>query len=98
MSGAINRCNAEETAACCCVDVGTVIDNEDCTASCRYVFVNEQEAEMMLNQLIKKAKAVESDPCIIRHSIEAINGEVQLSVDFTFSCQAEALIFQLGLR
>lgn len=27
MSDAINRCSAEETAACCCVDVGTVMDN-----------------------------------------------------------------------
>ncbi|BET97508.1 YfcZ/YiiS family protein [Xenorhabdus taiwanensis] len=98
MFDVINRCNAEETAACCCVDVGTVIDNEDCTASYQCVFVSEQEAEVMVNTLIKKAKSVESDPCIIRHSIEAVDGGMQLSVDFTFSCQAEALIFQLGLR
>ncbi|MBE8596888.1 YfcZ/YiiS family protein [Xenorhabdus sp. BG5] len=98
MSDAIKRCNAEETAACCCVDVGTVIDNEDCTASYQCIFASEQDAEIMLNTLIKKAKFVESDPCAIRHSIEAIDGGMQLSVDFTFSCQAEALIFQLGLR
>ncbi|WP_338804874.1 YfcZ/YiiS family protein [Xenorhabdus griffiniae] len=98
MSDAINRCNAEETAACCCVDVGTVIDNEDCTASYQCIFASEQDAEIMLNTLIKKAKSVESDPCVIRHSIDAVDDRMQLSVDFTFSCQAEALIFQLGLR
>lgn len=98
MSDAIKRCNAEETAACCCVDVGTVIDNEDCTASYQCIFASEQDAEIMLNTLIKKAKSVESDPCVIRHSIDAVDGGMQLSVDFTFSCQAEALIFQLVLR
>ncbi|MBI6548700.1 YfcZ/YiiS family protein [Xenorhabdus lircayensis] len=98
MPDAINRCSAEETAACCCVDVGTVIDNEDCSASYQCVFVREQEAETMLNILTKKAKAVESEPCIIHDRIETVDGGMQLSVDFTFSCQAEALIFQLGLR
>ena len=56
MADAINRCNAEETAACCCVDVGTIIDNK------------------------------------------SVEGGVQLTADFTFSCEAENLIFQLGLR
>ncbi|WP_340618637.1 YfcZ/YiiS family protein [Xenorhabdus entomophaga] len=98
MPDAINRCSVEETAACCCVDVGTVIDNEDCTASYQSVFASEQEAEIMLNTLIKKAKEVESEPCVIHHRIEMVDGGAQLSVDFTFSCQAEALIFQLGLR
>ncbi|WP_084717346.1 YfcZ/YiiS family protein [Xenorhabdus poinarii] len=98
MSDAINRCRAEETAACCCVDVGTIIDNEDCSASYQCVFASGQDAELMLNALIKKAKEVESEPCIIRHSMKALEGKIQLSADFTFSCQAEALIFQLSLR
>lgn len=33
MSDAKNSCHAEETATCCCVDMGTVIDNQNCTAS-----------------------------------------------------------------
>ncbi|MDE9454377.1 YfcZ/YiiS family protein [Xenorhabdus bovienii] len=98
MPDTIKRCNAEETAACCCVDVGTIIDNEDCTASYQSVFANDQEAEMMLNILTVKAKSGESEPCVISHKIEAVDDGVQLTIDFTFSCQAEALIFQLGLR
>ncbi|AOM42763.1 hypothetical protein A9255_01150 [Xenorhabdus hominickii] len=94
----MNRCSMEETTACCCVDVGAVIDNEDCTASYQSVFASEQEVKTMLNVLIEKAKSVESEPCVIQHKIEELDGGIQLSIDFTFSCQAEALIFQLGLR
>ncbi|ANI31385.1 hypothetical protein PL78_16365 [Yersinia entomophaga] len=94
----MKRCNAEETAACCCVDVGTVMDNTDCTASYSKVFASQSEAEAMLNTLIEKARSVESDPCLIEPRIETVAEGVQLSVDFTFACEAEMLIFQLGLR
>ncbi|MDE9499995.1 YfcZ/YiiS family protein, partial [Xenorhabdus bovienii] len=53
---------------------------------------------LMLNTLTGKAKEVESDPCFIHHKIDAVDGGMKLSVDFIFSCQAEALIFQLRLR
>ncbi|PZD60100.1 hypothetical protein ARC311_18180, partial [Pantoea ananatis] len=33
MTNALKKCSATETAACCCVDVGTVMDNSDCTAN-----------------------------------------------------------------
>ncbi|AFH92430.1 YfcZ/YiiS family protein [Providencia stuartii] len=98
MTDAINRCSAEETAACCCVDVGTVLDNKDCTASYQHVFASHEEAESMLKQLTEKAKSVESEPCAIDHSITNVEGGVELFANFTFSCEAESLIFQLGLR
>ncbi|CFQ58545.1 YfcZ/YiiS family protein [Yersinia similis] len=98
MSDAINRCSAEETAACCCVDVGTVMDNTDRTASYSCVFASRHEAEAMLNTLTDKARAVESDPCLIEHKLEDVEGGVRLTIDFTFACQAETMIFQLGLR
>ncbi|ATM86654.1 YfcZ/YiiS family protein [Yersinia massiliensis] len=93
-----NRCSAEETAACCCVDVGTVMDNTDCTASYSCVFDNRADAEAMLKSLTEKARAVESEPCLIEHKLEDVEGGVRLTIDFTFSCQAETMIFQLGLR
>ncbi|ELZ5938308.1 MULTISPECIES: YfcZ/YiiS family protein [Providencia] len=98
MTDAINRCSAEETAACCCVDVGTVLDNKDCTASYQHVFASQEEAESMLKQLTEKARSVESDPCVINHTIDHVDGRFELSANFTFSCEAESLIFQLGLR
>ncbi|WP_409306872.1 YfcZ/YiiS family protein [Pectobacterium sp. B1J-3] len=98
MTNAINKCSAEETAACCCVDVGTVMDNTDCTASYSRVFTNRAEAEETLSALTGKARAVESEPCLIESKIDAVDGGVKLDIDFTFSCQAETMIFQLGLR
>ncbi|QHM71857.1 YfcZ/YiiS family protein [Mixta intestinalis] len=98
MSDALNKCSANETAACCCVDVGTVMDNSDCTASWARLFDNRQQAEAMLATLTEKARGVESEPCEINARFTDQPDGVLLNVDFTFSCQAETLIFQLGLR
>ncbi len=98
MSDAINRCSASETAACCCVDVGTVMDNTDCTATFSQLFNTHAEAEAMLQVLSEKARAVESEPCTIDSRISETPQGVQLDCDFTFSCQAETMIFQLALR
>ncbi|HCH49666.1 MAG TPA: DUF406 family protein [Proteus sp.] len=98
MANAINRCSAEETAACCCVDVGTIIDNKNCTASYEHIFSDKAQAEAMLEQLSAKARSIASEPCQITHKISEVDGGIQLVADFTFSCEAENLIFQLGLR
>lgn len=98
MTDAINRCNASETAACCCVDVGTVMDNTDCTAAYSHTFGSRSEAEAMLKSLTAKARDVESDPCVIESSLTETAEGIVLDCNFTFCCQAETLIFQLGLR
>ncbi|ATZ95175.1 MULTISPECIES: YfcZ/YiiS family protein [Dickeya] len=98
MTNAINKCSAEETAACCCVDVGTVMDNTDCTASYSRVFPHRSDAEQTQKQLTEKARSVESEPCVIDARLSEAEGGFKLDMDFTFSCQAETLIFQLGLR
>ncbi|QTF07695.1 DUF406 family protein [Brenneria izadpanahii] len=98
MTNSINKCSAEETAACCCVDVGTVMDNTDCTASYSKIFADRAEAEAMLKALTDKARSVESEPCQINSKLDAVEGGVKLDIDFIFSCQAETMIFQLGLR
>ncbi|ATO33939.1 hypothetical protein DZA65_03021 [Dickeya dianthicola] len=98
MTNAINKCSAEETAACCCVDVGTVMDNTDCTASYSRVFTHHSDAEQTQQQLTEKARSVESEPCVIDARLSEAEGGFKLDMDFTFSCQAETLIFQLGLR
>ena len=55
----MSKCSADETPVCCCMDVGTIMDNPTFTD---------------------------------------VDGGVQLDIDFVFSCEAESLIFQLGLR
>ncbi len=41
----MSKCSADETPVCCCMDVGTIVDNTDCTASYSRVFANRAEAE-----------------------------------------------------
>ncbi|MDW2589734.1 YfcZ/YiiS family protein [Klebsiella pneumoniae] len=94
----MSRCSADETPVCCCMDVGTIVDNTDCTASYSRVFANRAEAEQTLAALSEKARNVESEPCQINPTFTDVDGGVQLDIDFVFSCEAESLIFQLGLR
>jgi len=98
MTDAIKKCRATETAACCCDDVGTVMDNTDCTASWSEWFAQRADAEAKLASLTERAREVESDPCLIEARFSDVDQGVQLDIDFTFCCQAETLIFQLGLR
>ncbi len=94
----MRKCSADETPVCCCMDVGTIVDNTDCTASYSRVFANRAEAEQTLAALSEKARNVESEPCQINPTFTDVDGGVQLDIDFVFSCEAESLIFQLGLR
>ena len=94
----MSKCSADETPVCCCMDVGTIVDNTDCTASYSRVFANRAEAEQTLAALSEKARKVQSEPCKINPTFTDVDGGVQLDIDFIFSCEAESLIFQLGLR
>ncbi|MEH9322360.1 YfcZ/YiiS family protein [Klebsiella pneumoniae] len=94
----MSKCSADETPVCCCMDVGTIVDNTDCTASYSRVFANRAEAEQTLAALSEKARNVESEPCQINPTFTDVDGGVQLDIDFVFSCEAESLIFKLGLR
>ena len=94
----MSKCSADETPVCCCMDVGTIVDNTDCTASYSRVFANRAEAEQTVAALSEKARNVQSEPCKINPTFTDVDGGVQLDIDFIFSCEAESLIFQLGLR
>ncbi|MEH8750901.1 YfcZ/YiiS family protein [Klebsiella pneumoniae] len=94
----MSKCSADETPVCCCMDVGTIVDNTDCIASYSHVFANRAEAEQTLAALSEKVRNVESEPCQINPTFTDVDGGVQLDIDFVFSCEAESLIFQLGLR
>ena len=94
----MSKCSADETPVCCSMDVGTIMDNTDCTASYSRVFPNRAEAEETLAALSQRAREVESDPCEIKSTFTEVEGGVQLDIDFVFACEAETLIFQLGLR
>lgn len=92
------KCKAEEAKACCCVDVGTIIDNEDCGVDFQQIYATEQQAKEALAYLTEKAKQAETDPCEITSEISAVAEGYQLKAHFLFSCQAESMIFQLSTR
>ena len=75
----MSKCSADETPVCCCMDVGTIVDNTDCTASYSRVFANRAEAEQTLAALSEKARNVESEPC-------QINPTFTDGVSFSFHC------------
>jgi len=80
------------------MDVGTIMDNSDCTASYSRVFTDRAQAEETLAALTEKVRGVESEPCEITPTFTEVDGGVKLDIDFVFACEAETLIFQLGLR
>ena len=94
----MSKNTADETPVCCCIDVGSIIDNTDCTASYSRVFADKAQADETLAALSAKAREVESEPCQIAPRYTEVDEGVRLDIDFVFSCQAETMIFQLGLR
>lgn len=94
----MSECKANETPACCCVDVGTIIDNSDRTVEFSQTYASQAEAEEALAYLSSKAHAAASEPCQIESAIQPVAGGFQLEAKFEFSCQAETMIFQLSTR
>ncbi|EPF15556.1 Protein of uncharacterised function (DUF406) [Cedecea davisae] len=94
----MSKNTADETPVCCCIDVGSIIDNTDCIATYSRVFADKKQADEVLAALTAKAREVESETCQITPRYTEVADGVQLDIDFVFSCQAETMIFQLGLR
>lgn len=92
------ECKANESPMCCCVDVGTIIDNSECAVDFSQVYATEAEAQDALDYLTSKARLAESEPCNIRSEIKAVENGYELTANFDFSCQAETMIFQLSTR
>ncbi|WP_026960177.1 MULTISPECIES: YfcZ/YiiS family protein [Aliagarivorans] len=88
----------EESKVCCCVDVGAIIDGEECSTQLVEVFQQQEHAQARLDTLTTKARNAESEPCDIQSEIVETEQGFQLSASFGFSCQAENLIFQLGMN
>lgn len=92
------QCKAEEAKVCCCVDVGTVIDNTDCVVDFEQVYSSEQDAKTALAYLTEKANDAANDPIQINSEINAVDGGYLLKAQFAFEYQAESMIFQLSTR
>lgn len=94
----MSECKASESPMCCCVDVGTIIDNSECVVDFSQTYATEAEAQEALSYLTEKARAAESEPCQISSHIQAVSQGYELTASFEFCCQAETMIFQLSTR
>lgn len=94
----MSECKLNETPACCCVDVGTIIDNSDCVVDFSQNYSTEAEAKDALDYLISKAHAAESEPCKIESDVKMVDGSWCATARFEFAYQVEAMIFQLSTR
>ena len=92
-----NKEKMEEVAACCCVDVGSFICNQDLTAKARFCYQTEAEANLALENFKQIANTVaKSEECKIEAEINSTeDGLFALNADFTFGCEAEKMIFEL---
>ncbi|MDO9748588.1 YfcZ/YiiS family protein [Glaesserella parasuis] len=91
-----------DQANCCggiCKPSSTsMFDNADSTIELALVYPTQADAEQGLTTLTAKAREVESDPCNISSQISQTEDGFLLQAKFLFSCQAEAVIFQMKLR
>ena len=87
-----------DTPACCCMDIGTVIDGSDCSAQLQRLVVNGDEAAALIAEWTALANSKASEPVSVTHQLTAQGEQQLLQASITFPCQAEALIFQLAVR
>ncbi len=84
-----------ESMACNCVDVGTLI-NEDDT---RLVLdLTGETATEEFSRLESKAKAIGSGNCKVTSETFDDQGMTHIRAMFDFDCTAEKLIFQMNQR
>lgn len=87
-----------ECVGCNTFDVGSILDNSELDVQFDKMYATKEDAEQALAKLTQKARDTESEPCQIQSEIREVEGGFQVSAKFTFSCQAEVVIFQLGTR
>lgn len=84
----------------CSVDIGTVIDNDNCTHIASRFFNYTEAAEAYMSALRELAfiASTTKEGVVISYSIKKVEEKVLLEATFSFSCQAELIIFELSLR
>ena len=87
-----------ECVGCNTFDVGSILDNSERDVHIERQYASQQEAEQALAKFTQKARDVENEPCLIHSEITPTENGYQLKATFTFSCQAEVVIFQLATR
>ena len=90
MKDVVDKCSTKG----CAIDIGTVIDNDNCTSKFSRFFATREEAESFMPAATSSA----DEGASVAYKIKDLEGQVELDAAFTFSCQAEMIIFELSLR
>ena len=93
MKDVVDKCSTKG----CAIDIGTVIDNDNCTSKFSRFFATREEAESFMTKLAAAASSAD-EGASVAYKIKDLEGQVELDAAFTFSCQAEMIIFELSLR
>lgn len=96
MKEIVDKCSTKG----CAIDIGSVIDNDNCTSKLSRFFATREEAESFLAKLKELAAAASSadESASVDSKITQREAQFELEASFTFSCQAEMIIFELSLR
>lgn len=96
MKDVVDKCSTKG----CAIDVGSIIDNEDCVWRVEKNFASREEAESTIAAVRERALAAApaSEPPQVDYTIVAAGDEAKLEASIAFSCQAEKIIFELSLR
>ena len=87
MKDVVDKCSTKG----CAIDIGTVIDNDNCTSKFSRFFATREEE-------LAAATSSADEGASVAYKIKDLEGQVELDAAFTFSCQAEMIIFELSLR
>ena len=88
----MNEKDPYESLACNCVEVGTIIKEDDTVLNIDLSGVN---AELQFDVLKQEAAKIGSGNCKISSEIVDENGQTVIRAMFEFGCTAEKLIFQM---
>lgn len=87
--------NHFETQGCSCVDVGTLIQEEDTRLEMTF---SGAQADETFNRLKARAQAIGSGQCRVAMETLDQDGAPCIRAVFDFDCAAEKLIFQMSQR
>lgn len=96
MKEIVDKCSTKG----CSVDIGTVIDNDICTHIVSRFFNDTEAAEAYMSALrvLASVASATKEGVVMNYGIKNAEDKVLLEATFTFSCQAELIIFELSLR
>lgn len=89
---------AAEAHNMCKLKGDSMLDNSDRQIAFEAVYDSEAQAQQAVEFFIEKAKSVETEACVIQHSISPIEDGFLMQMRIEFSCQAEVVLFQMAVR